>query len=177
MEQREIKALLEKYWRAETTLEEEKRLADYLLQPETDPELRPFRQLFLWRTEEAQLSLDEGFDDRILRQLPNRYSFGFAVAAAAILCVAISCLLVITGPSTEPLRQIAVQPPVQGRPAGDKGVKAISEMKDTYADPQQALAAVRHALLIASAGISEGQQITRKNITRLHNSWQAATGD
>jgi hypothetical protein len=49
--------------------------------------------------------------------------------------------------------------------------------KDTFTDPNQALVAVRRALLLASVRLNEGEHITQKNITRLHDSWQAATGD
>jgi len=43
MEQDEIKTLLEKYWRAETSLGEEQRLADYFRQAEAGPDLEPMR--------------------------------------------------------------------------------------------------------------------------------------
>jgi hypothetical protein len=49
--------------------------------------------------------------------------------------------------------------------------------KDTYTDPNQALVVVRRALLVASVRINEGKHITQKNISRLHDTWQAATGD
>jgi len=55
--------------------------------------------------------------------------------------------------------------------------QAAVAIKDTYDDPEKALAAVRHALLIASTHMNEGKNITQKNMYRLNNSWQAATGN
>jgi hypothetical protein len=180
MEQAEIKALLDKYWQAETSLEEERQLADYFRRPEIDPALEPLRSLFDWRAEEAELRPGEDFDRRMLERIgqapvsaiPARLlrlpSIGYAAAAAVILCICISFFLRLSSPG--PGSSIAIStstlPPA-----------AIHEIKDTYDDPQKALAAVRHALLIASNGISKGRHITQKNINRFHNSWQAATGD
>lgn len=184
MEQAEIKALLEKYWQAETTLEEEQRLAGYFRRPEIDPSLEEFRSLFVWREEEAQFSPGEGFDQRLLQRIGattgdpartvHRFSFGYSAAAAVLLCVVISFFLMVSGPRSVAVRSVAANPP--SMPAGLE-VKAVAEIKDTYDDPQKALSAIRHALLIASTGISKGRHITQKNITRFHNSWQAVTGD
>jgi hypothetical protein len=173
MEQAEIRALLDKYWQAETSLEEERQLADYFRRPEIDPGLEPFRSLFEWRAEEAELMPGEDFDRRMLERIAPTPSLripsiGYAAAAAVLLCVCISFFLMVSGPGTGPKPSVAVVPPP---PA------VRHEIKDTYDDPQQALAAVRHALLIASNGISKGRHITQKNINRFHNSWQAATGD
>jgi hypothetical protein len=192
MEQDEIKILLEKYWQAETTLEEEQRLADYFRQAETGPDLEVMRALFGWREEEAQLKPGEDFDHRMLQRIsaegdekvapgvelgmagPGKlvFPFRFAAAAAVILCIGISFLVVVTAPSGGPPPVVA--PPIAATVTPPRADKT---MKDTYSDPRLALAAVRRALLMASVRINEGQQITQKNITRLHNSWQAATGD
>jgi|HubBroStandDraft_6_1064221.scaffolds.fasta_scaffold604106_2 hypothetical protein len=202
MEQAEIKALLERYWRAETSLEEEQRLADYFLLAEADPELLPLQNLFQWRQEEAQVKAPADFDIRMLQRISAQelvvpaarisagvpvstgklvYSIRFAAAAAIILCIGLSFLVVLTAPQKvrDAGKAVATVVPGGGDAANGEAVALRSGqvMKDTYSDPRQALAAVRHALLMASARINEGQRITQKNITRLHNSWQAATGD
>jgi hypothetical protein len=177
MEQAEIRALLDKYWQAETSLEEERQLADYFRRPEIDPGLEPFRSLFEWRSEEAELTPGEDFDLRMLERIAPTSrlrlpSIGYAAAAAIILCICISFFLTVSSPG--PGHSVATSAPL---PAIAPPPAAAHEIKDTYDDPQQALAAVRHALLIASNGISKGRHITQKNINRFHNSWQAATGD
>jgi hypothetical protein len=188
MEQAKIRALLEKYWQAETTVEEEKVLAEYLGQPEIPADLEPVRGFFAWREEEAELKPGADFDRRMLRRIAEMEHAGgsgergrvdereldkvvermrgkvvpgfavrFAAAAAIILCLGIGLLI----PAISPGPGVEVGGPVQ----------------DTYTDPNQALAAVRRALLVASVRMNEGKHITQKNITRLHDSWQAATGD
>jgi hypothetical protein len=193
MEQAEIRALLDKYWQAETSLEEERQLAEYFRRPEIDPGLEPFRSLFDWRAEEAEVTPGEDFDRRMLERIaqhdasigqppvpttPVRFlrlpSIGYAAAAAIILCICISFFLSVSNPG--PGRSVAVATSTPS-PADALPPAAVHEIKDTYDDPQQALAAIRHALLIASNGISKGRHITQKNINRFHNSWQAATGD
>jgi hypothetical protein len=177
MEHAIIKALLEKYWLAETTVEEEKALADYFRGPDIDPGLAPFRDLFAYFEEEAALeaalTLGAGFESRILEQIartegpaaaprtipasPARalrrwLNPAYAAAAAVILSIG---LFIMYQPS-----QPAAAPAI---PA----TAATAPIKDTYEDPQQALAAIRHALLTASTRINEGKNITQKNMDRL----------
>jgi len=53
-------------------------------------------------------------------------------------------------------------------PANTPGAPVTTAaIKDTYDDPQQALAAIRHALLSASARMNEGKNITQKNLDQL----------
>jgi hypothetical protein len=184
MEQTEIRALLEKYWQAETTVEEERVLAEYFRRVEIAADLEPMRGLFEWREEEAGLKPAADFDSRMLRRIGEiegggalrpggrvirGFSFRFAVAAAIILCLGIGLLIPMISPGPGAGVGVGVS-----RTASEK-VHRIE--KDTYSDPNQALAAVRQALLVASARINEGKHITQRNITRLHDSWQAATGD
>ncbi|HTR31087.1 MAG TPA: hypothetical protein VMH27_17570 [Puia sp.] len=166
MEQEEIKTLLEKYWAAETTLEEECRLAAYFRQPEIAPEWEPIREIFAWREEEAEVVPGPDFNRRMLRRISDmeeapkisRFSIRFAAAAAIILCLGISLLI----PSISPQPRQPV---------------ARTAVADTYTDPQQALAAVRKVLLVASSRMNEGKNITQKNMTRLHDTWQTAIRD
>ncbi len=168
MEQVKIRALLEKYWQAETSVEEERVLAEFFRQPEIPDDLERVRGLFEWREEEAELRPGADFDSRMLRRITELevpdwrartgvvrgFYIRFAAAAAIILCLGIGLLIPMISPG----------------PGG-------KEQKDTYTDPNQALAAVRRALVVASVRLNEGNHITQRNITRLHDSWQAATGD
>src|SRR5580698_10590304 len=69
MEKMTVIGLLDKYWQAETTLEEEKALADYFRSPSIDPELASFRELFAYFDEEARVMPNPGFGDRILQHI------------------------------------------------------------------------------------------------------------
>ena len=172
MEQAEIKVLLEKYWEAETTLEEERQLAEYFRQPGIAPEWEPIREVFAWREDEAAVRPGPDFDRRMLRRISEmeqapkipRFAVRFAAAAAIILCFGISLLIPSISPSP-------------GKSAPATATTAATVVADTYTDPQQALAAVRRALLVASSRMNEGKSITQKNITRLHDTWQTAIRD
>jgi len=169
MEQAEIKILLEKYWEAETTLEEERQLAEYFRQPAVAPEWEPIRDVFAWREDEAAVRPGPDFDRQMMRRIGEmeqapkiqRISVRFAAAAAILLCLGISLLI----PSISPV------------PRESAPTIARTAVTDTYTDPQQALAAVRRALLVASSRMNEGKSITQKNITRLHDTWQTAIRD
>lgn len=183
MEQTEIKVLLEKYWQAETTVDEERVLAQYFRQPEIPADLEPVRWLFAWREEETELKPGADFDRRMLARIEEmkdadrlgvrevrgkvvgRFSIRFAAAAAIIVCLGIGLLIPMISPG----------PGVGVSRASSEKIRIIE--KDTYTDPNQALAAVRRALLVASVRMNEGKEITQKNITRLHDSWLAVTGD
>ncbi|HXD76879.1 MAG TPA: hypothetical protein VN616_03675 [Puia sp.] len=174
MESREIKALLERYWQAETSLEEEALLASYFRLPEIDADLEPVRELFAWKEEEGRVRPGADFDRRLLerigRPVLRRGWFQAAAAAAVILGVGVSLL-------------IAVMAPGGGLRDGKAGGVALAPQStpvvtnDTYNDPRLALAAVQHALLLASVRMNEGEHITQKSINRLHKSWEVAARD
>lgn len=173
MESGEIKALLDRYWQAETTLEEEALLAMYFRQPEVDADLEPVRELFAWKEEEGRIGPGADFDRRLLerigRPVLRRGWFQAAAAAAVILGVAISLLIAVTAPGG-------------GTRDGKAGSASLARqspvaIKDTYTDPRQAMAAVQRALLLASVRMNEGEHITQKGINRLHKSWEVATRD
>lgn len=156
MEKAKLIALLEKYWQAETTVEEEEALAAYFReQTEPDNELLPYRDLFAYYAEEARVSAGPDFGERILRHLGipadgqpatvqrvHSFRWGLVAAAAAIVLVVGSVFLLQPGDERET----------------SAGPAEIASVRDTYDDPQQALAAVRHALLIASTQLNKGRQ-------------------
>jgi hypothetical protein len=170
MEQVRVAALLEKYWQAETTVEEERQLADYFRQPVIPPEWEPWRNVFAYFEAEAQITPDKDFENKLMeriRQLeaaaaPVRSLFRSApwwvAAAVIILAVGVSRLTGFrraTGPESGSLAPSAV-------------------IKDTYDDPQQALAAIQRALRTASAKMNHGKTIAQKQMDRMNDGLQSA---
>jgi hypothetical protein len=170
MEKMTVLHLLDRYWQAETSLEEEKALADYFRSSLVDPELEPYREVFAYFDEEAHVMAAPDFGDRILQHIgiasdspaaaqdrpantPGRkpavirpFGTGLLSAAAVIAALVIGLFL--------------LTPPRQ--PAADAG-NALATIRhgavqDTYDDPERALAVVRHALLVASTHLNEGRQ-------------------
>ncbi len=187
MEKMTVLHLLDKYWQAETSLEEEKALADYFRSPAVDPELTPYREIFAYFDEEARVMPKPDFGDRILQHIgiaaepaasghtapdspviapdgpaiapdspaiaPGRKAaiirpFGTGLlSAAAVIATLVIGLFLLTPP-----RQQAID-------AGNSlATIRHGAIQDTYDDPEQALAVVRHALLVASTHLNEGRQ-------------------
>jgi len=149
MEKAIIIALLEKYWRAETTLEEERQLADYFKTAGSDADLEPYNALFAYFEEESRITPSPDLEARILRSITPVRHFGWSMmAAAAAILVVVGSLFLLNG----------------GRGAGPEESRAVTAdvVRDTYDNPEQALSAVRHALLIASNHLNEGKQIINK---------------
>jgi hypothetical protein len=157
MEKITVMNLLDKYWQAETSLEEEKALADYFRSPAVDPELAPYREVFAYFDEEARVMPAPDFGDRILQHIgiasDSRKTavirpFGTGLlSAAAVIATLVIGLFLLTPP-----RQ-------QSTDAGNSlAIIKHGAIQDTYDDPEQALAVVRHALLVASTHLNEGRQ-------------------
>ena len=160
MEKAMIKVLLEKYFQAETTIEEEAALASWF-RIHDDPELAAYKDLFSYFEQEAQVTAGPDLGRRILErvgladgatqvigmtdgatQVAPRRSFRIGLAAAAAVIAALTTgLFLLTPRQTSPVPKVA-----------------SVTIQDTYEDPQQALAAVRHALLVASAHLNEGRR-------------------
>ena len=190
MEQPMIAALLEKYWRAETTIEEEKQLAEYFTQPDIPAQWEPLRNVFAYFEEEAKVTPGEDFEARLLerilqveahkpahapvRPLLNRNPW-WAAAAVIILALGLSRLI---GPAqTGSPGQGSLAQSRDSAPAKESAATAYNDaatIKDTYEDPQQALAAIRHALGTASAKMNSGKSITQKQMDRMNDGWQSA---
>jgi hypothetical protein len=168
MEKADVRALLEKYWQTETTVAEEQALAAYFSSPSVDVELEPYRALFAYFEMESQVSPGPGFEARILQAIaaagptvvtldpattgtPGRnFRWGLVSAAATVLILVASLFLL---QPVNPVRPATATPPAT----------VARRVTDTYDDPEKALAAVRHALLIASVHLNEGRkQITNK---------------
>jgi hypothetical protein len=195
MEQATIAALLEKYWLAETTVEEERMLAEYFSQPDIAPEWEPLRQIFRYFGQEAEIVASPELGTKILDRIHQmeaeapapvrspadpvrspetpvrslrRYYIGYAAAAAVIF--AISLFLMI-----QPSRPVG---PAAGTEAGaiaHTGLPAApSVIKDTYDDPKQALAAIQKALRTVSQKMNRGKKITERQIDRMSDTWQTA---
>ena len=206
MEQTRIAALLEKYWQAETTVEEEKQLAEYFSQPTIPAEWEPLRHVFAYFVEEAKITTGADFESRLLERIrsidaSDAISFGSNEhsgagpglahkpapvrplfprapwwAAAAVIILSLGLSRLIESPGTSSPGQGSLAQSGDGNPAKTNSATAYSDvnaMKDTYDDPQQALAAIRRALGTASAKMNHGKSITQKQMDRMSGGWQS----
>lgn len=210
MEHATVKALLERYWLAETTVEEEKKLADYFRSPGVSPDLEPFRYLFSFFDGEALPSLGDDFENRVLDRMlrPASSQSAFPVVplpsafptrarqpalirsfqtrngwmAAAALILAVSLFLVVPSKAPDHAGSSSAGSSSAGSPfAGSRslygshsGADPVANLKDTYEDPRQALAAIQKALLTVSHNMDLGKNITHKQMGRLSDNWRSA---
>lgn len=190
MEQQTIAALLEKYWLAETTVEEEKILAAYFRQSEIAPEWESCRQLFAYYEEEAKVVPGEDLGNRIMerireleggpgivRQLRHRLKWSYAAAAIVILGVSLFLMYPALTRNDQPQGVVGSGKSLQGLISDtDTGVRAGNgaSVSDTYEDPQQALAAIQKALLTVSVKMNQGKHLTQQHMDRLNDSWNSA---
>ncbi|HVU55167.1 MAG TPA: hypothetical protein VHD83_08925 [Puia sp.] len=130
MEREQVAQLLEKYWQAETTVEEERMLAEYFQGTDVPLEWEPYRDIFSFYAQEMEVKPGAELEERIMEQVrPRPRLRGAWWSAAAVIVLGLGVSLY-----------------QRNTPA----------MKDTYDDPQQALAAVQKALLIASRNMNKG---------------------
>lgn len=138
MKQERIAVLLEKYWQAETTVEEERELAEYFRGPGVPPEWESYRELFSFFEQKAQIKPGPELERKVMESIrPRRHMAWWAAAAVIMLMLGL-----------EPLFRQAPEKVHMEHPA--------LVMTDTYDDPEQALAAVQKALFTVSKKMNKG---------------------
>jgi hypothetical protein len=165
MESTMIKALLEKYWMVETSVEEEAQLKAYFRGPEVAPDLEPYRALFS-EIDQALMPTSALSDERIMERIGAAggsvrplYRKGWWYAAAAVLVISLGIGL------------------GRNEPAPLVPAVAASTVKDTYDDPAKALAAVQKALRTVSVRMNKGKEITQAGMGRLSADYHLAFRD
>ena len=142
MESQRIDEWLEKYWKGETSLEEEAQLRRYFQEQEPPAHLRSVAALF--QHYDAPPALDAGFDERLKPHLREEKAVpmwpNLLKIAAVVALFLLGALWVkhayLDAPAPTP---VAVAP-------------------DTYEDPERAYEEAKQALLLVSSLMNEGTQ-------------------
>ena len=71
MDYKYIEQLLERYWACETSLQEEQILRTFFQQAEVPAHLMPYKAVFDVQQEQAEPTLREDFDVRMLQMVDN----------------------------------------------------------------------------------------------------------
>ena len=75
MDYKYINQLLDRYWKCETSLEEEEILRTFFSQDELPAELKPYKSLFSYELSEAKNeALGEEFDQRMMSLIEDEYT-------------------------------------------------------------------------------------------------------
>ncbi|MFY0592475.1 hypothetical protein [Roseivirga sp.] len=143
--------LLEKYWEAETNLEDEKALKDLIKAEQDSEELEEVKALFDHFESESQIELDASFDESILEMISEEpetkvfsiqhYLKRYTSIAAAIVVIFVSGYLV-----TQQQNQYTSE--------------------DTFETPEEAYAELKKQLLMVSNYMNKGNQ-TMNELTNL----------
>jgi hypothetical protein len=152
MTKEQVTSLLDKYWEAETSVEEEKMLKAYFMTEGVDPSVRQYRSMFAHFDKEGSLEFTKELEipsisiktkEAKIIKLPFYKNI---VAIAAILVLAIASVLVV---------RYAI-------PANDvKTIDKNSTMAATYIeieDPEEALQYTEDALKLMAHIFNTGQE-------------------
>lgn len=147
MDSKRLEELLQRYWEAETSLEEEQELRNYFCNEPIPAQWKEASTLFHYFEKQRQLTVRGNFEDSVvsrinapkgrmmtLVQISLRIAAGVAVVLAAIFFV------------RQEIR------------------KESNELvfEDTYDDPQKALEETKKALLMISKGFGKAEAQARK---------------
>ena len=145
MDSKHIEALLEKYWNAETTLEQEQELREFFQGGEVPENLNEAAMLFRYFENEKSKKLNANFDADVTKQVQQRQggkiipmTNWFRVARVAAGIVAVVAAVYLIGAE------------IRGR--------TPKEIADTESDPKLALEETKKALLMISKNFHKAQR-------------------
>ena len=149
MDSKRIEQLLEKYWNAETSLEEEQELHQFFQGADVPENLRETASLFRYFESEKTRSLNENFDGAVTKQLKQRQGgkrvsmtnwFQVARVAAGVAVVVAAVYLI----------------------GHEVRKSSPNEITDTESDPKLAFEQTKKALLMISKNFHKAQNEASK---------------
>jgi hypothetical protein len=145
MDSKHIEALLEKYWNAETTLEQEQELREFFKGSEVPENLNEAATLFRYFEEEKSKKLNENFDADVTKKVQQRQggkiipmTNWFQIARVAAGIVVVVAAVYLTG------AEIRKRTP--------------KEIADTESDPKLAFEETKKALMMISKNFHKAQR-------------------
>lgn len=145
MDSKQAEELLEKYWRCETSLEEEQQLKEFFQHGQADDSLREAAPLFQYFAVEKNKTLQENFEQGVTKQLRQRQE-GKIIHMVSFRNVArIAAGLVVVVMATYFVRQEIRKSYPQ-------------ELQDTYTDPQMAFEETKKALMLISNSFGKAKR-------------------
>lgn len=150
MESNKIRELLNRYWQAETSLEEESQLREYFSRPDVPEEWRETATLFkyLGLSKKKELN-DASFSDHVVSRLN-------ASRKGRVATLVYNSFRIAAGIAVLVLAVWFIRKEV------NKSDVALNEPRDTYDDPRVAFQETKKALLIISKSFGEAESEARK---------------
>ena len=152
MDFQKIDELLEKYWNADTSPEEEATLRRYFSENEVPHHLKGVAGLFRQYQADRQFkNLDPDFDTELLQNISGQrkpFAWRPLLRIAAVLTIFLLAALL--------LKQHLLTP--QAMKPAHVAHTQVQDTTDTYQDPQLAYEQTKQALLLLSSLMNEGTQ-------------------
>jgi hypothetical protein len=149
MDFKQIEQLLEKYWNAETSLEEEQELHRFFQGADVPESLKETAALFRYFEEEKSRSLNENFDAAVTKQIKQRQGgkmvsmtnwFQISRVAAGVAVIVAAVYMI----------------------GHEVRKSSPNEITDTESDPKLAFEETKKALLMISKNFGKAQQEASK---------------
>ena len=154
MDSKRIEQLLEKYWNAETSLEEEKELHEFFQSNDVPENLTETSALFRYFETEKSRALNEDFDAAVTKQIKKRHSakivsmtnwFQIARVAAGVIVVVVAIYFI----------------------GYEVRKSSPNEIIDTESDPKLAFEQTKKALMMISKNFPGGPSKPSRSSTRM----------
>jgi len=161
MDYKYIEQLLERYWKCETSTEEESILRSFFYQEEIPAHLLPYKDLFIYEQRAGEVKLSDDFDARILDKIDEEEPI--IVKARRITmthrmmplfkAAAVVAMVLTLGNAAQ--KSLNTEKPANGY--------NYTGYKDTYSDPTAAYDKVEDALQLISEGIQQADENVAKD--------------
>jgi hypothetical protein len=138
-----IEQLLEKYWMAETSLEEEQQLRDFFQGKEVPESMKATAEMFRFFDAEKNKSLNENFEHAVTKQLRKRRG-GKVISMSFTNISRIAAGILVVVAATYFIRQEVRKSYPQ-------------ELQDTYSDPEMAFEETKKALMMISSSFGKAK--------------------
>lgn len=154
MDYNQIRALLDKYWKGESSVREEAQLRDFFSQDDIPEDLKPFQPLFMFFASEQEMKMDESFDEKLFQKLDSSQKPGakirrmpyYLLRIAAAVLLLVSVYFVAEQGFLKPGQEIAAE----------------EEMT-----PEEVYAHTKEALLLVSAKMNKGTSLANTGMSKM----------
>jgi hypothetical protein len=148
MESNKIQELLERYWKAETTLEEEAQLRSYFSKSDVPEQLRETASLFLYFEQNKKKELaDDAFNMEVLSEVKRSKK-------GKIISLVYNSMRIAAGIAVLAIAVWFIRKEVNG--------PGVAQVEDTYQDPKLAFEETKKALLMISKSFGTAEAEARK---------------
>ncbi len=155
MDYNKIRAILDKYWKGESSVEEEVQLRDFFSQNDIPEDLKPFQPLFMFFASEQEMKMDESFDEKLFQKLGSPQKPGakirrmpyYLLRIAAAVLLLVSVYFVAEQGFLKPGQEIAAE--------------------EEEMTPEEVYAHTKEALMLVSAKMNKGTSLANTGMSKM----------